>query len=355
MKRMIALCLASAMACALCACGAGGEEELLSRASGLDPDAAALTVDGREVPAWRYLYFLAHTCDYLSACYGGDIRWEDTAEGLPLGDYAKARAQEAAALYATVENWAETYGCALTPEDRSAMEREWAARSALYGGEAAYLAELSGLGLDRERAESLSADLYLYRRLYALYSTQDSPLAPPEEELTAFARERGYRTVDHIWISTAAADPGDESATDVCRARAEEAFAKLNASPDPLHDFAVLAQTYSDEKDRGQHPEGYTCVLGDGTLPAACEEALADLEEGQFSGVVEAEDGFYLLLCRPLETQAVAPDYFDALLQAAAESAEVSVSRACAELDVAGFYEKLLRGREELSARDGAA
>src|SRR5699024_10581207 len=98
----------------------------------------------------------------------------------------------------------------------------------------------------------------------------------------------------------------------------------LNGSTDPLNDFAVLAETYSDEPNRDQHPVGYTFTLGDGTLPEACEEAVQALDEGQWSGVVEAEDGFYLLLRKPVDLEAVAPDYFDALLQAAADSADLS-------------------------------
>ena len=64
-----------------------------------------------------------------------------------------------------------------------------------------------------------------------------------------------------------AVDPADAEAVAACRARAEEAFSKLNGSADPAHDFAVLAATYSDETDRDQHPSGYTFTVGDGTLP----------------------------------------------------------------------------------------
>ena len=144
-------------------------------------------------------------------------------------------------------------------------------------------------------------------------------------DMETFAQEQGYLTVDHIWISTADADPADPEAAAACRARAEEAFSKLNGSADPLNDFAVLAATYSDETDRDQHPSGYTCKAGDGTLPAACEEAVLALEEGQFSGVVEADDGFYLILRKPVDLEAVAPDYFDALLQAAAAGLGLAV------------------------------
>ena len=356
MRRVIALLLAAAMAACLTACGGEErEEDLLCGAAGVSPGAVLLTVDGREVPAGRYLYWLARACDYLAACCGGeDICWEDTVDGMDLETYAREQALSDTALYATVENWAEAYGCALTEEDLAARRQEWAARAAQYGGEEAYLAVLAGMGLDREGAESLSAASYLYRHLYDLFCTEGSALFPAERDLEAFVREQEYLTVDHIWISTAAADSTDTAAIDACRARAEEAFSKLNDSPDPVHDFAVLAETYSDETDRGQYPNGYTFQMGDGTLPAACEEAAAALEPGQFSGVIEAEDGFYLLLRRPADLEAAMPDYFDALLQAAAESAECSLSRACQGISVRAFYENLTKARAALPS-DGEA
>ena len=352
MKRPIAFSLALAAALTLSACGGGdGEEGLFYQASGIREEAVLLSVDGRDVTARRYLYWLACACDYIADYYdsGDGIQWADTVDGQSLEDYARDQALENAALYATVENWAEDYGCTLTDEDRDAMDREWAARAAQYGGEDAYLAELERMGLDRTEAEAISADSYLYRHLYDLYCTAGSALAPAERDLETFAREQGYLTVDHIWISTAAADPADAEAVAACRARAEEAFAKLNGSADPVNDFAVLAETYSDEPNRDQHPDGYTFTAGDGTLPAACEEAAMVLEEGQFSGVVEAEDGFYLLLRKPVDLDAVAPDYFDALLQAAADSAEISTTRAYDTLDVSSFYAALTEARAELS------
>ena len=348
MKRLTACILTLTAVLFLSACGeADAESGLFYEASGIRPDTVLLSVDGREVTARRYLYWLACACDHIAGYYdsGDGIQWGDTVDGQTLEEYARDQALESAALYATVENWAEDYACTLTDEDRTAMDREWAARVAQYGGEEAYLDVLSRMGLDRTEAEAISGDYYLYRHLYELYCTEGSQLAPAEHDLETFAQEQGYLTVDHIWISTADADPADPEAAAACRARAEEAFSKLNGSADPLNDFAVLAATYSDETDRDQHPSGYTCKAGDGTLPAACEEAVLALEEGQFSGVVEADDGFYLLLRKPLDLDAVAPDYFDALLQAAADSAEVSAARAYEDLNVQQFYDGLQQAR----------
>ena len=172
-------------------------------------------------------------------------------------------------------------------------------------------------------------------------------LAPGWRRMTMAEAVKEYLGVDFMAITD------DAEAVAACRARAEEAFSKLNGSADPAHDFAVLAATYSDETDRDQHPSGYTFTVGDGTLPAACEEAAQALEEGQFSGVVEADDGFYLILRKPVDLEAVAPDYFDALLQAAADSADISTTRTYADLDVSRFYDELIAARAELDASGG--
>ncbi|CAN4071427.1 phage holin, LLH family, partial [Dysosmobacter welbionis] len=106
--------------------------------------------------------WLAYACDYIADYYdsGEGIQWGDTVSGQSLEDYAKDQALQNAALYATVETWAEDYGCTLTDEDRTAMDREWAARAAQYGGEEAYLAVLARMGLDRAEAEAISGDYY---------------------------------------------------------------------------------------------------------------------------------------------------------------------------------------------------
>ncbi len=114
----LALCLL------LTACGGwekdSGGPGLFQDASGIREDAVLLTVDGREVPAWRYLYWLTCACDSLQDQYGGaglELDWSAPLEGGTLADYAKDQALADTALYATVENWAEEYGCALSEED----------------------------------------------------------------------------------------------------------------------------------------------------------------------------------------------------------------------------------------------
>lgn len=61
-RHFAALGLAVLLALSLAGCGGEKAEEertsgLYYEACGISPDAVLLTVDGREVPAWRYLYW----------------------------------------------------------------------------------------------------------------------------------------------------------------------------------------------------------------------------------------------------------------------------------------------------------
>ena len=126
MKRAVA----AAMLCLLLSgCGRGGDSAasggLLGRAAGLDESETLLVIDGREIPAWQYLYWLAADCQQLEArCEAAETPLDWAAplpDGGTYGELVKADALADTALYATVQTWAETYGCTLTAEERAAL------------------------------------------------------------------------------------------------------------------------------------------------------------------------------------------------------------------------------------------
>ena len=339
MRRIITTVLACFLLLSLAACGGRGAagDDLLSRASGISSDETLLTVNGREVEAWRYLYWLAYTCDAIQTAYddaGTELDWDAAFGEGTLADYANQQALADTVLYAVVENLAEEKSCTLTEEDHSAMGADWAAAAEAAGGEEAYLAALGELGLDRERAETLAGTAYLYDHLRQSACDPDSADYPSAEDLAAFSDESGYLTLDFIRV-----DAGDDA--DSARARANEAFSKLNGSAAPENDFAVLAATYSDDADREQFPHGRTLKIGDSALPQAAMEAAAELEEGQWSGIVEAEGSFYILLRLPLDAASTASAWFDWQLQSAAEDAEVETTADLDRLDAGEFWQSL--------------
>ena len=330
MKKRVVCCAV----CLLCLCGCGGEREtprpaLLGQASGLDEEAVLLTVDGREVPAWRYLYWLAFTCDQIREKYkdsGLTLNWETPVPGGALADYAKDQALANTALYATVENWAARYGCVLSEAERAALAKTWEEQSEARGGEEAYLKELADLGLDRLRAEELTEVGMLYAKLYNLCLTEGS-------ELSGLLDQVDSLTVDRILISA-----GEDR--EAARERAAEVFSRLNSAEDPAAAFSALAA----EGDDASGPR--TLLPGDGTLPQALEEAAEELKEGQYSGILESEEGFSILRRLASDGKALAGEAFDRLLQDAAEGALVQTAPAYDSLDAAAFDKALTELRQ---------
>jgi len=335
-KRIAALALALCLGLSGCAVKKDDEGKaapsLLGRAAELGEELVLLTVDGREVPAWRYLYWLAFTCDQVREKYEDanlNLDWDTPVTGGTLADYAKDQALANTVLYATVENWAEKYGCVLSEKERAALAETWRERSSDHGGEEAYLEELADLGLDRPRAEELMEVGMLYAKLYQLCLTEGSELA----DLLGTAE---CMTVDRILVSA-----GEDR--EAARERAAELFSRLNGAEDPNTAFPALAA----EGDDAAGPR--TLLPGDGTLPQSLEEAAEALEEGQFSGILESEEGFSILRRLASDGKALAGEAFDRLLQDAAEGALVQTAPAYDGLDAAAFDEALaeLRGEGE--------
>ena len=322
------------MCLCLTACSAPTESGgILGQASGLDEEEVLLTVDGREVPAWRYLYWLAYTCDRVAARYreaGVTLDWRAPLEGGTLADYAKDQALADTALYATVENWAEKYGCQLSDEERQG--------AAEHGEESDYLDKAANMGLNQARALELENVGKMYAKLCALANQPDSVLAPTEEARADFAAEDGRMTVDRILIAA-----GDDR--EAAREKAAEVFAQLNGAEDQGAVFDTLAKA-------GDDTAGPRTVLpGDGQLSQELEEAARALAVGQCSGILESDEGFSILRRLTPETKDLANDYLDSLLQAAASGAQVALTEAYDGLDTESFYTELgalrAEGKEE--------
>lgn len=317
---------------------AGRTEGLYYEASGISPDAVLLTVDGRDVPAWRYFYWLTWGCDQLRTAYldaGLALNWAETVEGVPLSDYVRQQALENTVLYAVVENWAEAYGVTISETDQTELDELWKSQAKEVGGEDNYLALMAQRGLDRTEAEVLCQDALRYRKLYRLFETPGSALSPDSGAVAAFAAERGYRTVD--WLIVPVEDGTDRESA---RQQAASLFAQLNGSDDPFAAFDALSDTYG-----GDSGAGKTFLPDADILPQTVTAAAQTLEEGQWSGILEAENGFYILLRRPLDEEAVCPDYFDDLLAQAAQGAEVVTASAYDTLEAPAFYERLTAAR----------
>ena len=86
-------------------------------------------------------------------------------------------------------------------------------------------------------------------------------------------------------------------------------------------------------------PQGENCIL----LYGGSNQAL---EEGQYSGILESEEGFSILCRLTAEGETLAGEAFDRLLQEAAEGALVQTASAYDRLDAETFDKALTELRE---------
>lgn len=311
-KYLAALVLVLCLILAAC----DGREErqnqpsVLGEVSGLDEETILLTIDGREVPAWRYLYWLAYTCERIEERYedsGLLLDWETPVSGGTLADYAKDQALADTALYATVENWAEKYGCVVTEEEVQDTT-----------------SCLPDMGLSSNQMWELERVGRMYAKLYALYCTEGSSLAPTKEALAAFGEEQGAVALDRILI------PFGED-REAAQKKAAEAFSQINSAEDQAAAFSALAAENADTMG------ARTVLPEDGQLNGELLEAVKALQEGQCSGILESEEGFSILRRLPLDTETVKETYFDSLLQTDAENSAVTTGPEYASLDPSAF------------------
>ncbi len=307
-KRIFTLLLPLILLLTACVKAPEPDVRPLGQAAGLDETETLLVIDGRDIPAWQYLYWLALDCRQMEeSCEaaGEPVDWASSlSDGGTLADLVKADALADTALYATVETWAAAYGCALTDAERSALpERDYSY-------------------LTMEQGRRLTEIGVQYAKLYALYETPGSALAPTESELALFEWQTAPLTVERLLIPFG-------TDREAARQRAAELFSRLNAAADPSAAFdALLAET-------GGGP------LAEEERTPSLQDAAAALEPGQFSGIIETENGFVILRRLSADRAALREAHFDSLLRNAADAAEIQVSAAYEALSPAAFWAAL--------------
>ena len=298
-KRMTVLALLLCLL--LTACGgeeadSGGQASFLEETFGLEEGAILLTVDGKEIPAWKYLYWLAYACEQVRDRYdqtGTSLDWETPVSGGTLAEYVKEQALADTILYATVEGLAEKYGYE-TAENRTTE------------------GNLPDMGLDKAQMAQLEEVGQMYAWLYELYCGEGTDLTPTQEELETYAGDCGALTLDRILISA-----GEDR--EAARQKAAEMFSRLNRAEDQAAEFTALAA-------EGADTAGPRTLWSDDTsMDAELLSAAKELEEGQCSGILESQDGFSIL--RRLETDpaVITEAYFDDHLLTVAEETAVTM------------------------------
>ncbi len=338
--------------------------DIAYQAAGITRDTVLFTVDGTEVTADEYLFWLlnsistAKTAGYLS----DDAAWEEELEGAPTADYLKNDALETSKLYTVVMNQAEQESLELSEEDQTAAEGQITQLSTA----------LEDQGMTFQQwldAQCISEDAF--RRLNLVYYqntalqeklTGDGRLEPDDEKMDAFLEETGIYRAKHILLSTMNEDGTsftDEEKAAV-KAEADVLLAQIRAAADPAAEFdKVMNERSDDGRDENGDlymPDGYVCYAGQ--MVSEFEEGAKALEAGAISEPVESRFGYHIILrldADTEETREIYPNYaMSKLNQEWLDNAEVKTTEAFDALDPKAFYDKMLELNEAWEAERAA-
>lgn len=317
--------------------------------TGIDPAAAMLMVEGREVSAERYLYWVLDAADYIAGSFpelceaDGTPKWEAEAEpGVTVEDFILRDALDTAKMYVIVEKWAEEYGVTLSEASEEALKQELAAAAEQMGGQEAMGRYLASRGITEESYRWMARLFYLYANMLSLTKEEGSPLYISDETLYQY-EDITPETVlaDHILLLF----PEDESQREAARESMEQVLSTIRSDEDPAAAFQYVADNYSEDEGRAYYPNGYL-VTADAPYVQTFKDTALALEEYEISDVVESEFGWHIIMRKPLRDY-VADIYLAEQITKAMEQAEVEWGDCAAEFSVEAFYEGYLTREEE--------
>ena len=364
----------------LTACAPGAPEvdpsDVAYQTAGVTRDTVLFTVDGTEVTADEYLFWLLQSVASAkqSGYLADDDAWEEELNGVPTAEYLKEDARNTSVLYTTVSNHAAAAGLTVTEEQAEAdaeLETLTQRVDSYYG---MTLQEYLDQQCISEAAfRKLNQVPYLARSLQTQME-EAGELTAQDADLDAMVEEAGYYKAKHILLAFPENEDGsavtDEQKAAV-KAEADQLLAQIRTAADPLVEFdKVMNERSDDGRDENNQlyaPDGYLAYAGQ--MVPQFESTAKALAVGEISEPVETAYGYHIILRQDFTDEerqqlrdsmaAIYPDYaMSKLNEQWVEEAKVEVKPAYEKLDPNSFYKNMVafaeQWQEEKAAEEAA-
>lgn len=366
-KASLAACLVAALLLSGCTpktpgAPATGEHDIVQEVLGIPGDTTLLTIDGVDVPAGRYLFWLVNSIE-TEKYYGGletDEDWIQQVNGMTMRDALKADALQALILYQTVENHAAQRGVTASQEDLDELDAQLQSLEEQAGGAEYFQNRMDSVCISKEDFRAINLVPYLDEALSRQMEEQGE-LEVSEEDLDGIIEENGLYGAKHILISTRrtnADGTGYEEFSDEEKAqalqKAQDLRRQLKDAGDDLELFDKLMNEHS-EDGRNEDgtlamPDGYTLVYAGQMVPEFEEGAMA-LQVGEISEPIESQFGYHIILRLPLDREELRERFggeykLNTILQGWMDDAIVTTTSIYDELDPKVFYDTLQQVNE---------
>lgn len=298
-----------------------------------------MTVNGVEIPAGVYFYWLAYQYTYTSYTYSMygytlDVTEAVDEDGTTVADSFALQAQTYTTLHSVLRSQAQALGVELTDEQQTSaadLESSYDDNTRLF-----YATDLDSLAAIYE-SSCLATNLEDY------YYGEDGTETPTQETLADYAEENGVYTCRYILLNTAELEEDDEEGRAAQLAQAQELYEQLQAcSAEELEETFTQLQT---DYNYDGNTEQYTFDADD-SLVSGFREKVAELAVGELGLTEETDYGYFVLLRLDTDLSSVEDEYisaaYDAQISQWMEEAQVEFSDALTNLDVTACFERLI-------------
>ena len=348
----------------LTACAPGAPEvdpsDVAYQTAGVTRDTVLFTVDGTEVTADEYLFWLLQSVASAkqSGYLADDDAWEEELNGVPTAEYLKEDARNTSVLYTTVSNHAAAAGLTVTEEEQAEAD-----------------AELETLTQRVDSYYGMTLQEYLDQQCISEAAFRKLNQVPYlARSLQTQMEEAGYYKAKHILLAFPENEDGsavtDEQKAAV-KAEADQLLAQIRTAADPLVEFdKVMNERSEDGRDENNQlyaPDGYLAYAGQ--MVPQFESTAKALAVGEISEPVETAYGYHIILRQDFTDEerqqlrdsmaAIYPDYaMSKLNEQWVEEAKVEVKPAYEKLDPNSFYKNMVafaeQWQEEKAAEEAA-
>lgn len=340
-----------------------GGHDIVQEVLGVPKDTTILTIDGVDVTAEKYLFWLVNSIEsmkYYGYALETDEDWIQQIDGVTIRDAIKMDALDTTILYQVVETNAHANGVEVTQEQTDELNDQIRELIDQAGGEEYFQNRLDGVCISRDSFMTMNQVQYLDQGLSEKLEAE-GVLDVTAEDIDDFIEENGLYGAKHILLSTRRTnadgtgyeDFSDEEKAEVLE-KANDLRRQLREAGDSEEKFDELMNEYS-EDGRNEDgtlaaPDGYTMAYAGQMVPEFEEGALA-LEVGQISEPIQTAYGYHIILRIPVDRttleENLGGDYkLNVMIQDWIERADVKTTDLYDELDPKVFYEKLQQVNE---------
>lgn len=255
-----------------------------SKASAPDYTAEAINVDGVSVPLSELNFYMRYQQAQMQSAYGSyfgeDFMSQDLmGQGVPYGETVRSSVTETMEEFYIVEAHAEELGISLSDEEKTAAAD--AAKAFLADNDSKTLTAMSA---DESAVTHVLELLALQSKVY-----NDRAATIDTEVDNA---EAAQKRITYVMDSTVGTSDADGNVTELTDAELAEKMIQME-------EILTEARESGDLRAAAEEHEltATTTTYGadDNTLNDAVREAADALSDGEFSNVIQAESGYYVV------------------------------------------------------------